>query len=87
MNEEKKVQAKGENPETNEKKANGPALKKADPVKRIIAFIIDAVVSMVVGLIPLIGGIIGALYMLFRDALPMRPLNSIAWANGRRNYP
>ena len=74
MNEEKKVQAKGEKPETNEKKANEPASKKADPVKRIIAFIIDAVVSMVVGLIPLIGGIIGALYMLFRDALPIKAL-------------
>jgi len=83
MNEEKKVQAKGEKPETNEKKASGPALKKADPVKRIIAFIIDAVVSMVVGLIPLIGGIIAPFICFFGTPCLSRPLNSIAWAKGR----
>ncbi len=48
--------------------------KKADPVKRIIAFIIDAAISMIFGLIPLAGGIIGALYMLFRDALPIEAI-------------
>ena len=49
-------------------------LTKADPVKRIIAFIIDAAASMVLGFIPFVGGIIGALYMLLRDALPIEAL-------------
>lgn len=74
MSEEKKVQGKEERPETNEAKINDVALTKADPVKRIIAFIIDLVASMIVGLIPFIGGIIGALYMLLRDALPIEAL-------------
>jgi hypothetical protein len=46
MSKEKQVQAKEEKPETNETKINDTALTKADPVKRIIAFIIDAVASM-----------------------------------------
>ena len=74
MSEEKKVQAKEEKPETNETKINDVILAKADPVKRIIALIIDAVASMIVGFIPLVGGIIGALYMLLRDALPIEAL-------------
>jgi uncharacterized protein involved in cysteine biosynthesis len=74
MSEEKKVQAKEEKPQTNETKINDATLTKADPVKRIIAFIIDAVASMIIGLIPLVGGIIGALYMLLRDALPIEAL-------------
>ena len=74
MNEEKEVQAKEEKPETNETKINDATLTKADPVKRIIAFVIDAVAAMLVGLIPFVGGIIGALYMLLRDALPIEAL-------------
>ena len=66
MNEEKS--------ETIETKVNDVELAKADPVKRIIAFIIDALASMIVGFIPFIGGIIGALYMLLRDALPIEAL-------------
>jgi len=61
---EKKAQETEEKPETIETKANDVELTKADPVKRIIAFIIDAVACMIVGFIPFIGGIIGALYML-----------------------
>jgi hypothetical protein len=71
---EKMAQETEEKPETVETKANADALTKADPVKRIIAFIIDAVASMIVGFIPLVGGIIGALYMLLRDALPIESL-------------
>ena len=74
MNEEKEVQAKEEKPETNKTKINDATLTKADPVKRIIAFVIDAVASMIVGRIPFVGGIIGALYMLLRDALPIEAL-------------
>jgi uncharacterized membrane protein len=74
MNEEKEVQAKEEKPETNETKINDATLTKADPVKRMIAFVIDALASMIVGFIPFVGGIIGALYMLLRDALPIEAL-------------
>jgi uncharacterized RDD family membrane protein YckC len=74
MSNEKEGQATQEKPETDEITINDAALTKADPVKRIIAFIIDAVASMIVGLIPFVGGIIGALYMLLRDALPIEAL-------------
>ena len=73
-NENQEKEAKEEKPETNETKINDATLTKADPVKRIIAFVIDAVAAMIVGFIPLVGGIIGALYMLFRDALPIEAL-------------
>ncbi|HUV58497.1 MAG TPA: RDD family protein [Desulfatiglandales bacterium] len=72
--EEKMAQETEEKPETVKTKTNADALTKADPVKRIIAFVIDAVASMIVGFIPLVGGIIGALYMLLRDALPIEAL-------------
>jgi len=72
--EEKVAQESEEQSETTESKVNDVELAKADPVKRIIAFIIDAVASMIVGFIPLVGGIIGALYMLLRDALPIEAL-------------
>jgi uncharacterized RDD family membrane protein YckC len=72
--EEKVAQESEEQSETTESKINDVELAKADPVKRIIAFIIDAVASMIVGFIPLVGGIIGALYMLLRDALPIEAL-------------
>lgn len=40
---------------------------KADLLKRAIAAIIDGAIASVVGLIPAIGGLIGAAYILFRD--------------------
>ncbi len=40
---------------------------KADLGKRAIAVIIDGVIASVIGFIPVIGGIIGAAYMLLRD--------------------
>ena len=43
--------------------------EKADLGKRFIAIIIDAVIAILVGLIPIIGGLIGAAYMLLRDGL------------------
>ena len=72
--EEKTAQETEEKPETVETKTNADALTKADPVKRIIAFVIDAVASIIVGFIPFVGGIIGALYILLRDALPIEAL-------------
>lgn len=75
MSDEKEVQAKDDEVETNDAKINNTRLAKADPVKRIIAMVIDFVASMIVGFIPFFGGIIGALYMLFRDALPIEVLD------------
>ncbi len=40
---------------------------KADLVKRFLAFLIDAVIAAIVSRIPWIGGILAALYLLFRD--------------------
>ena len=74
MNEEKEVPAKVEKPETDDPKTNDITLTKTDPVKRIIAFVLDAVAAIIVGFIPRVGGIIGALYMLLRDALPIEAL-------------
>ena len=73
-NEDQEKEVKEEKPETNETKIDDATLTKADPVKRIIAFVIDAVAAMIVGFIPFVGGIIGALYMLLRDALPIEAL-------------
>lgn len=42
---------------------------KADLSKRLIAAIIDAVIAMVVGFIPVIGGLIATAYWLVRDGL------------------
>jgi len=75
MNEEEKIQAREGGNERAETETKHAGLSKGDPVKRIIAFVIDAVVSMLIGLIPLVGGIIGALYMLLRDALPIEALD------------
>jgi uncharacterized RDD family membrane protein YckC len=43
--------------------------KKADNVRRVFAFIIDVALTYLMGLIPLIGGVIGFFYMLLRDGL------------------
>lgn len=48
---------------------------KADLSKRIIAVVIDAVVAFVVGMIPLVGGLIGAAYWLVRDGLEVEFLD------------
>jgi uncharacterized RDD family membrane protein YckC len=42
---------------------------KADLGKRLIAAIIDTVIAVLIGLIPLIGGIIATAYWLVRDGL------------------
>ena len=74
MNEETTVNPNAEQTEAEAISAGELAFEKADPVKRIIAFVIDALISMVIGFIPFVGGIIGALYMLLRDALPIEAL-------------
>lgn len=42
---------------------------KADLSKRFIAAVIDCVIGFVIGMIPFIGGLIGAAYWLVRDGL------------------
>jgi len=42
---------------------------KADPSKRIVAVIIDAVIAVLIGLIPWIGGLIAAAYWVLRDGM------------------
>ncbi len=42
---------------------------KPDVGKRILAALIDGVLAFIIGLIPFIGGLIGAAYMLTRDGL------------------
>jgi len=74
MNEEGNSQPKAVSPEPPEVKPTNATQAKADPVKRIIAIVIDGVAATIVGLIPFVGGIIGTLYMLFRDALPIEAL-------------
>ncbi len=48
---------------------------KADLGKRIIAAIIDGLISGVLGLIPVAGGLVGAAYMLVRDGLDIEFMN------------
>lgn len=48
---------------------------KADTGKRIVAAIIDGLISGVVGLIPIVGGLAGAAYMLVRDGLELDFMN------------
>jgi uncharacterized RDD family membrane protein YckC len=46
-----------------------PTTTKADLVKRFIAALIDSVLASVVALIPVVGGIVGAAYILVKDGL------------------
>jgi uncharacterized RDD family membrane protein YckC len=51
-----------------------PALEtagKADLMKRFLAALIDGVLAMVMGFVPVLGGIAGAAYMLLRDGLEL----------------
>lgn len=52
-----------------QQEAGSGVLNKADTTKRIIAAVIDAVIGIVVGMIPWIGGFISAAYWLVRDGL------------------
>ncbi len=51
------------------RESNVAALPKADLGKRFLAALIDGVIAAVAGAIPVIGGIAGAAYMVFRDGL------------------
>ena len=49
--------------------AKAPVHQKADISKRVIAAVIDAVIALVIGMIPIIGGLIATAYWLVRDGL------------------
>ncbi len=51
--------------------AAAPAAGKADLAKRFIAMLIDGVLAGIVCIIPFVGGIIGAAYILVRDGLEL----------------
>lgn len=42
---------------------------KPDTVTRFLAFFIDAVIVAIVGLVPVVGGLVGIVYVLTRDGL------------------
>ena len=62
-------------PPENERQTGGPSADseplstKADLGKRFVAAIIDAVIGVMIGLIPAIGGLAAAAYWLVRDGL------------------
>lgn len=58
-------------PEDKAPPANPATAEKADISKRLIAAIIDAVIAFAIGLIPFVGGLIGAAYWLVRDGLEL----------------
>lgn len=49
----------------------GGGVLKADLAKRFIAALIDGVLAAVVSMVPVIGGIVAAAYMLVRDGLDL----------------
>ncbi len=42
---------------------------KADPSKRAVAAIIDAVIAVLIGLVPWVGGLVAAAYWVLRDGM------------------
>lgn len=59
----------GQTPAAATKTTDGGRPARADLGKRAIAAIIDAVIAIVVGLIPLVGGIAATAYWLVRDGM------------------
>lgn len=53
-----------------------PSLSKnVDPATRFLAMLIDGVVAMALGLVPVVGGIAGAAYFVVRDGLTLDFMN------------
>ncbi len=59
------------------KEEAGVGYKKADVVKRFVAYLIDAILASVVSLIPVVGGLVAGTYMLLRDGLDFTQNRSI----------
>ena len=51
--------------------AGAGGYEKADLVKRFVAAVIDGIVAGVIGLVPFVGGLLGAAYMVVRDGLEL----------------
>ena len=51
-----------------------PAGTTPDTLTRFVAFLIDAVAVAVIGMVPVIGGLVGIAYVLFRDGLDIEYL-------------
>lgn len=51
--------------------SSNAAAGKADLTKRFVAMLIDSVLAYAIGFVPVIGGIIGAAYMVVRDGLDL----------------
>jgi uncharacterized RDD family membrane protein YckC len=50
--------------------------QKADPIKRLLAFLVDGAIAAVLCLIPYLGHILAGVYLLLRDALPIAALEN-----------
>jgi uncharacterized RDD family membrane protein YckC len=68
-----KTAAEGAAGADHQPEASGPtgALQKADLGKRFLAALIDAVLTIVVGFVPLVGGLVSSAYWLVRDGLEL----------------
>jgi len=51
-------------------------MQKADPVKRILALLVDAAIAAILCLVPFLGHLLGGAYLLLRDALPIPALGN-----------
>lgn len=49
----------------------GAVMAKADLMKRFLAALIDGGLAMVVSMVPVLGGLVAAAYLLFRDGLEL----------------
>jgi uncharacterized RDD family membrane protein YckC len=52
-------------------------MSKATPGDRLVAFLLDMLIAIIVGLIPVIGNILGVAYILLRDSIPFLDGQSI----------
>ncbi len=55
--------------------------KKADLGSRFLAALIDGVIGWVFVVIPILGGVISVLYLLFKDAIPYLVFKDEDWKN------
>jgi len=55
--------------------------KKAEAFPRILAFVIDALISWIPVFIPFIGAVFGSLYLLFKDSIMYQITQNDEWKN------
>jgi uncharacterized RDD family membrane protein YckC len=61
----------GDTGESRVREPVGGALAKADLTKRFLAALIDGVLAGIVSLVPLVGGLVAAAYLLLRDGFDL----------------